>query len=322
MGQRVRKSGSHLSTGHRFYAYDEAGRVLGEYDGSGTALEEYVYLDGFRPVALVRGLSNPTPDLYPILTDHLGTPRKVLDGAGVPQWSWDAKDPYGYQMPDQLLGGSTFVFDLRFPGQRYDSETGLYHNGFRDYSPALGRYIQPDPIGLAGGWSPYGYVGANPVNGFDYLGLSEEDVAKITSRANKFFEILNSSGLRHQNPSINNSIWNRQVSPMHDLKSVFATSPGYLDCAGQSSYLEKNMNRWFMSTANGLDAKWRAWSDQATIFGMGHNWSVLTSSDEKDPIIWIDSLHGNISLGAPYSTCHFLWETGENANKIIRGSKP
>ncbi len=174
LGQRVRKSGSHLSTGHRIYAYDEAGRLLGQYDGTGTALEEYVYLDGHHPVALVRNLTgvSSVPVIHPILTDHLGTPRKVLSPSGSPLWTWDAKDPYGHQAPDVLVGGSAFEFDLRFPGQIYDVETGLYHNGHRDYDPASGRYVQADPIGLAGGWNPYSYVGANPLNFTDSKGLA------------------------------------------------------------------------------------------------------------------------------------------------------
>ena len=45
-----------------------------------------------------------------------------------------------------------------YPGQHFDSETKLHCNYFRDYDPGTGRYIQPDPIGLAGGISMYGYV--------------------------------------------------------------------------------------------------------------------------------------------------------------------
>ncbi|MEX8515308.1 RHS repeat-associated core domain-containing protein, partial [Leptothrix ochracea] len=52
----------------------------------------------------------------------------------------------------------------------YD-ETGLFHNGHRDYNPATGRYIQPDPIGLEGGINRYGYVGGNPVMWSDPDGL-------------------------------------------------------------------------------------------------------------------------------------------------------
>jgi RHS repeat-associated protein len=64
---------------------------------------------------------------------------------------------------------------LRFPGQYFDVESGWNHNGFRDYAPQLGRYIEPDPLGrLGGGNNLYAYVNDNPTNLADPLGLCPE----------------------------------------------------------------------------------------------------------------------------------------------------
>jgi hypothetical protein len=52
-----------------------------------------------------------------------------------------------------------------------DTETGKHYNYFRDYDPAIGRYIESDPIGLAGGLNNYGYAGGAPVIARDPEGL-------------------------------------------------------------------------------------------------------------------------------------------------------
>src|SRR5690606_20967463 len=62
--------------------------------------------------------------------------------------------------------------DLRYPGQLYDAESGLYYNRYRYYDPELGQYLSPDPIGLAGGIRPQGYV-HNPLEWIDPFGLSK-----------------------------------------------------------------------------------------------------------------------------------------------------
>ncbi len=64
-----------------------------------------------------------------------------------------------------------FCFNLRFPGQYYDSETGFYYNFHRYYMPEIGRYLRGDP---AGGSGNYFYVNSNPVSFMDYSGLIPE----------------------------------------------------------------------------------------------------------------------------------------------------
>lgn len=180
-GQRVRKT---LGGGDSYSVYDPAGRWIGDYDGSGGGrggddggpIQQVVWL-GDLPV----GLIDATGKLYYVEPDALGTPRVVIDPSrdplsvgGTVVWRWDLEsEAFGASVPNQDPDGDStnFSFDMRFPGQMYDAHTGLNYNYFRDYDPATGRYSQSDPIGLNGGISTYGYVGANPLTAIDPFGL-------------------------------------------------------------------------------------------------------------------------------------------------------
>ncbi|MFY9259303.1 MAG: RHS repeat-associated core domain-containing protein [Gallionella sp.] len=110
---------------------------------------------------------------YYIHSDHLDSPRSITNSAGQEVWRWDNTDPFGNNIANEnpaKLG--TFTFNLRFPGQYFDKETGLHYNVNRDYNPAVGRYVESDPIGLRGGINTYTYVEGNPLWDTDPLGLA------------------------------------------------------------------------------------------------------------------------------------------------------
>jgi RHS repeat-associated protein len=136
-----------------------------------AAAEEIVWL-GDLPIATIQGGA-----AYTIAPDHLGAPHQIVNSSNTQVWFWN-HDPFGNGAPSAAAG---FAHRLRYPGQVYDAETGLHSNGHRDYDPRLGRYVESDPIGLAGGINTYVYAGNNPVNAIDPLGLdpkSNEDDAE------------------------------------------------------------------------------------------------------------------------------------------------
>ena len=140
------------------FAYDENGNLLGEYDSAGNVGKEIIRL-GRLPVAVVQN-----GQVYDIYTDQRGAPRAIADNSGTVVWSWDPS-PFGNTEANNNPDGNNikFTFNIRFPGQYYDVETGRYYNHFRYYDPSTGRYITSDPIGLRGGLNTYGYVNANPM---------------------------------------------------------------------------------------------------------------------------------------------------------------
>ncbi|MDP9920979.1 RHS repeat-associated protein [Variovorax boronicumulans] len=123
---------------------------------------------------------------YAVHSDHLNTPRKLTDVSGQAVWQW-SYSAFGEDKPTTArnrfadldvtpnpgtTGVSEVKFNLRYPGQYADVESGLFYNGFRTYDPRVGRYTQSDPIGLDGGWNRFGYVDGDPLSYVDPEGLA------------------------------------------------------------------------------------------------------------------------------------------------------
>ena len=169
LGQRVKKSGGVAGT--VLSMYDEAGHLLGEYNGTGGLVQETVWL-GDIPVATLRP---GTPAvIYYVHANNINTPVAVSRPSDNKfRWQWHP-DAFGVGTPNenpQSLGA--FKYNLRFPGQYYDQETGQHYNYFRDYDAVTGRYVESDPMGVDAGVNTYGYVGANPIGDSDPLGLDK-----------------------------------------------------------------------------------------------------------------------------------------------------
>ena len=108
---------------------------------------------------------------YYNITDHLGSTREVVNNSGALAETFDYY-PFGLLMPGRN-GGTNLTLE-KFTGKERDTEAGLNLDYFRAryYDPALGRFLGVDPLGDEfPSWSPYNYVGNDPVSFIDPTGL-------------------------------------------------------------------------------------------------------------------------------------------------------
>ncbi|MGE3630417.1 MAG: RHS repeat-associated core domain-containing protein [Sandaracinaceae bacterium] len=168
LGRRARKSPGYE---HHHTYYWDTDRLAAEVLPDGRC-RVYVYADAFAIVPMLF-LDYESTDADPasgrrgyVLTDQRGCVERVLDDRGADLWRARV-DPYGVA---HIEVGQDFHQPLRFPGHYYDAELGLHYNRFRYYDPALGRYLETDPLGLRGGRNLYAYTN-NPLTQLDVRGL-------------------------------------------------------------------------------------------------------------------------------------------------------
>ncbi|PPD41387.1 MAG: hypothetical protein CTY15_13585 [Methylocystis sp.] len=138
------------------------------------SLREYVWLNDM-PVAVVNGVNTAAPVVYYVHTDHLGRPARMIAQSWA--WVWDViYSPFG---APAAIFDATAKLDMRFPGQWFQMESGLAYNWHRHYDASLGRYVQPDPIGLRGGRSLYSYALGSPLVYTDPDGEQVKEIIQI-----------------------------------------------------------------------------------------------------------------------------------------------
>jgi RHS repeat-associated protein len=150
------------------FLYQDAFNLVAELDASGNVVSRFVY--GTRanvPDYVVKG-----GVIYRIITDHLGSPRVIINVATGEIVQRMGFNEFGKVILDTNPGFQPFGF----AGGIYDKDTGLVRFGVRDYDAETGRWTRKDPIGFDGGdTNLYGYCYKDPVNFIDPLGFFRWD---------------------------------------------------------------------------------------------------------------------------------------------------
>ena len=169
------------------YVIDGQNRRIGKRV-NGTLVQGWLYQDQLNPVAELDGAGNVTarfvygsrpnvPDTvltggntYRVVSDHLGSPRLIVDtstGAVAQRLDYDE---FGNVAQDTSPGFQPFGF----AGGIYDADTGLVRFGARDYDAESGRWAARDPVRFDGGWNSFEYASGDPLNRVDVNGLTDQ----------------------------------------------------------------------------------------------------------------------------------------------------
>ncbi|MDL2186598.1 RHS repeat-associated core domain-containing protein [Pseudomonas sp. ChxA] len=144
-------------------------RLLQEVEHGFGSVYVYANPDSYEPLARIDGRPGSEQIFY-FHTNLAGLPEQLTDEAGLSVWhsEYEGWGKSRDEWHDQRVRREQ---NLRFQGQYLDRETGLHYNTFRFYDADVGRFTQPDPIGLMGGLNLYQYS-PNPTGWLDPLGLS------------------------------------------------------------------------------------------------------------------------------------------------------
>lgn len=241
-GRRIRKECVKAGEAGRLqrFSYLWQGATLAEEHktiNGATEVERWHFEPGtFNPLAkekITPGVGAEKagePRFYPIVTDHLGTPKEIFDTDGECLWQAEhelwGKTTVKQQKTRPCSHLPLIDCSLRFQNQWEDEETGLFYNLNRYYDPGSGQYLSPDPIGLEGGLRTHGYV-HDPVQWVDPWGVAGCPKKAIVvgegmGRVNKAVKDLRSQGINAKKYQTWSKNWpnGRRLTPSEEAAAI------------------------------------------------------------------------------------------------------
>ena len=173
-GRRIAKDVDGVTTR---YVYDGI-HIIAEYDASDSLLQRNIFGIGTDEILKRTDYTGEYPVDYYYHKDGLGSVVTISDSAGdiIEKYFYDVYgDVIIKDSNDNIFSQSAINNRYMFTAREYDRETGLYYYRARMYSSALGRFLQPDPVGYYESMNLYQYVKNNPVNWIDPMGLYKCD---------------------------------------------------------------------------------------------------------------------------------------------------
>ncbi|MFC0085206.1 RHS repeat-associated core domain-containing protein [Dyella flava] len=278
LGERIQKvTGAAMER----YDYNEAGQLLGEY---GATNRDYIWMGGI-PVANIDTVNGVSTISY-VTADQLGTARAIADVNGNTIW----QRPYqGNPWNEVAPTSNGYVYNLGFPGQYFDAETGQFYNLNRYYDAGRGGYDQPDPIGQLGGIGLYIYGLNNPLLHNDPMGLfpppgeeGEEGMETVFPRQLGANEAMSPPDSTEQQEAKQGQCYRNELpSDPSQLGHIFRDSGGHIPNTLDNQQL-------LLETANNPD--YELGTD-----GNGNTWSAQTLPDGTQA--WTTTQNGTIQNG-------------------------
>jgi RHS repeat-associated protein len=158
-GRRIYKSSS---SGTSIFAYD-GDNLVEETNTSGTVVARYTQTQNIdEPLAMLRSSATSYYN-----ADGLGSVTSLTNSSGA------AAETYTYDSFGKLTASAgSLTNSFQYTGRESDPETGLYYYRARYYDPQSGRFIGEDLLKFdSERVNLYAYVGNDPTNLFDPLGL-------------------------------------------------------------------------------------------------------------------------------------------------------